>query len=79
MARIEIDINEFNFYKNEIKRLSDNLANKSKIVEKLIYDNEELSNVVNELLETNIFNRIFRWHLMRKYFNKIMNRYSINK
>ena len=79
MARIEIDINEFNFYKNEIKRLSDNLANKSKIVEKLILDNEELSSVVNELLEMNIFNRIFRWHLMKKYFHKIMNRYSINE
>lgn len=79
MARIKIDINELNFYQNEIKRLSDNLSNKSKIVEKLIYDNEELSSVINELLETNIFNRIFRWYLMRKYFNKIMNRYSINK
>ena len=75
-AHIEIDIKEYNFLKDEIKKLSNKVINDNKIIEKLNYDNDGLVSIIDGLLNVNLFNRIFRWKTISYYFKSLIKHHS---
>lgn len=75
-AHIEIDIKEYHFYKDEIKKLSEKVINDNKIIEKLNYDNDGLVSIIDGLMDVNLFNRIFRWRTISSYFKSLMKHHS---
>ena len=75
MAKIEIDINEYNSLNTRIKNLENEVVDKNNKLEIINNLNNELKDSISYLVnDTTFFDRVLRWKIIRKIVNSELNK-----
>ena len=75
MAKIEIDINEYNSLNTRIKNLENEVVDKNNKLEIVNNLNNDLKDTISYLVnDTTFFDRVLRWKIIRKIVNSELNK-----
>ena len=75
MAKIEIDINEYNSLNTRIKNLENEVVDKNNKLEIVNNLNNDLKDTISYLVnDTTFFDRALRWKIIRKIVNSELNK-----
>lgn len=77
MARIEVSLEEYNKWKNDIAELEKQNFQNEKTIQELNLVLTDIYEELNDLVEeTCFFNRVFQWEKMTRNARKILNKYG---